>query len=412
MFHPPRTSTKKIKFALLGICLQLCPVGYSQDFTTSVGNWNPLGLGELVPMGEAPSFGTGPGLKGGFAYGLGMQTIYDSNLFLQKDDPEDEVSTVLLPWASYTTDPEGGAKFSVDANYHPALRAYLNNPDLNGVDQSADITLSYVGSKLGVTAYSRYSELSGTDRLTGQFVTGALLNNGIQGTYQIAPRTSVSAHWAAAVSDYGSSSLEGAEIYTVEVGGYWAATERFNLGPGVRYTLSESANTGSRDAWAVFMQARYQVGERIQVSGTLGFEYANSSRDAEESTLGLTGNLAASYAINELWAWRSVIQYVTVPSPTYTNYVVNNVLISTGVSRILLRATVDTGLDVNFSSYQGVGPVGTDLEDENNIGVYVAYRRKLFSERLDFESKIRYAVNKGQVDWEQLQVFAGLEIKF
>ncbi|MEO5917547.1 MAG: hypothetical protein ABIS50_25180 [Luteolibacter sp.] len=412
MFSTPRISTSKVTIALLGAWLPLsCPVN-GQDFTTQVGSPDSLSLVNLVPLGEGLNFGSGPGLKGGFAYGLGVQTVYDSNLFLSEDDPESEVSTNLSPWLSYTTDPEGGAKFTIAANYHPVARAYINNPDLNSFDQSGDISMTIIGAKTVITAYTRLSEISGTDRLSGQFVNGSLLSTGVAAAYQIAPRTSLSTSWTAAMSDYGTSSLDGAEIYTGQFGGYWSATERFSFGPAIRYTTTKSDNTGTRDAWALYMQAQYKVGERIYVTGALGVEYAKSSRDDESSTVGMTGNFNATYAISELWAWRSTIQYITIPSPTDTNYVVNNLLISNGVDRNLLRATVGAGVDLNFSNYEGVGTVGTQLGNESNVSTYLSYRRKLFSERLDFQSKIRYSVNDGQVDWNQFQIFAGLDVQF
>ena len=414
MTDTPRKSTRRAMIALFGICAPLSSTVVAQDFTTQIGTPDSLSLINLVPLGGDLSFGSGagPGLKGGFAYGLGLQSVYDSNLFLSEDDPESEVSTALSPWLGYTTDPEGGANVAIMVNYHPVVRTYINNPDLNSVDQSGEVSVTVKGAKTTITAYTRLSEISGTDRLTGQFVNGALFSSGLAASYQIAPRTSLSGSLTAAVSDYGSSSLVGASIYTLQFGGYWAATERFSYGPAVRYIYSESDNTGSQDAWALYMQAQYKAGERVQIVGALGLDYMKSSRDQENSTIGLTGNLSAYYAINELWSWRNAIQYVTVPSPTDTNYVVNNLLISSGLDRQLLRGTVSGGLDWNFSNYEGVGTVSTKLSDENNLSAYLSYRRKFLLDRLNFESKLRYAVNDGQVDWNQFQVFAGLDVQF
>lgn len=412
MLHTHGNASRNAKIALFAIPFQLWSAAISQDFTTQVGNSNPLNLGNLVAVGDPLDFGSGPGFKGGVAYGLGMETVYDSNLFLQEDDPEDEVSLNLSPWISYSTDPEGGAKASFALNYYPVANFYLNNSDLNAFDQSGDVKLKFLGAKTSLELYARLNEVTGTDRLTGEFVTGSLFNTGIQGSYQLAPRTSISGGFSSSVSEYGDSSLVGATIYTAELGGFWAATERFRFGPGLRYTFTESSNTGTRDAWALFMQAQYLAGQRIQIVGSLGFEYADSSREADNSTLRMTGNLSAYYAINELWSWRNLIQYVTVPSPTDTNYVVNNLLISTGLERLLLRANVGVGLDYNLSTYEGVGPVGTDLGNENNLNSYLAYRRKFFLERLNFESKLRYSVNEGQVDWDQVQIYAGVDVQF
>lgn len=384
----------------------------AQNITTQVGGRDPAGLIGSLPVPEGLDFGLTEGVKGGFVYGVALDSIYDSNLFLTEDNEKSEFSTNIAPRFSYMTDPEGGARVTLTANYLPVFRTYWHNSDLNEVDQSGDIAIRVEGAKTVLSAYMNYNELSGTDRLTGQFINGSLFTAGVQGAYQLAPRTSLFASWKAAMSDYGTSALAGSDIYTTEVGSYWAATERFSFGPSVRYTLAESDNTGSRDAWALLMQAKYKVGERINLMGSLGLEYAKSSRDDEDSTAGLTGDLRATYALSERWMWSNVIEYVTVPSPSETNYVINNLMIATELNRQLLRATVGFGIDANMSDYETVGTVALPLDSEDNLGVYVTYRRKFFLERVDFDSKIRYSVNDGQQDWSQLQISAGLEVRF
>lgn len=383
----------------------------AQNITTQVGGRDPAGLIGSLPVPEGLEFGLTEGMKGGFVYGLALDSVYDSNLFLTEDNEKSEFSTNIAPRFSYMTDPEGGAKVTLTANYLPVFRTYWHNSDLNELDQSGDIAIRVEGAKTVLSAYLNYSELSGTDRLTGQFVNGALFTSGVQGAYQLAPRTSLFGSWKAAMSDYGTSSLAGSDIYTTEFGGYWAATERFSFGPSIRYSLAESDNTGSRDAWALLVQAKYKAGERIQLMGSLGVERATTSRD-DEDTVGLTGDLRATYALSEKWVWGNSIQYVTVPSPSEANYVINNLSVATELNRQLLRATVGVGLDLNISDYEGVGTVTTPLETEDNLGVYISYRRKFFLERVDFDSRVRYTVNDGQEDWSQLQISAGLEVRF
>ncbi|RYD48513.1 MAG: hypothetical protein EOP85_03380 [Verrucomicrobiaceae bacterium] len=384
----------------------------AQNITTQVGGRDLAGLIGVLPVPADLGFDLTEGIKGGFVYGLALDSVYDSNLFLTEDNTKSEFSTNIAPRISYFSDPEGGAKFTLTANYLPVYRTYWHNSDLNELDQSGEVAIRVEGAKTVLSAYVNYNELSGTDRLTGQFVNGSLFTSGLQAAYQLAPRTSLFASTKVAMSDYGTASLEGSEIYTTEIGAYWAATERFSFGPSLRYNLAESDNTGSRDAWALLVQAKYKVGERINLMGSLGLEYASSSRDDEDSTVGLTGDLQATYALSSKWVWANSIEYVTVPSPNEANYVINNLLIATELNRQLLRGTVGFGLDFNQSDYESVGTTALPLDSEDNIGVYVAYRRKFFLDRVDFDTKIRYAENDGNVDWEQLQISAGLEVRF
>lgn len=414
MFRPPsRTTKSKTAIVIAGMsCIQMWCSAAVESLTLRVADVDPLGLANVVLGGDALDLGMENGIKGDFSYGLGVSSVYDSNFFLSEDDPESEFSANFSPWINYRSDPEGGARVSFTANYSPVMRAYMQNPDLKGTDQNGNVSMTVSGTKTVVSLYMAYNEVSGTDRLTGGFVNGSLLTTGIQGSYQIAPRTSLFASWTAATSEYGSDSIVGSDIYTAQIGGFWSATERFSFGPAIRYSVTESDNTGTRDAWALYMQARYRVGERIQIIGSLGLEHAKNSNDSENSTVGLTGGLTANYAINERWGWTNGIQYVTVPSPTESSYMINNLSISTALSRQLLRATVGMGLDLNISDYEEVGSVGTDLGTEHNLGAFISYQRELFSERLAFESKFRYAVNDGAVDWSQFQLSAGLIIQF
>jgi hypothetical protein len=414
MSPSPRTIEKWARIACLVPLTHFGSVVYGQNFSMQVANPDSLGLRSIIPGGESLGTGLGltDGIKGAFDYGIAANTVYNSNLFITDKNEKSELSAVVAPYINYRSDPEGGAKFTLKANYSPVMRAYLHNSDLNGVDQSGNVVLRYDGSKTMIRAFGLYSQSTGADRLTGDFVTGTLFNGGVQGSYQVAPRTSLMGMWSTAMSSYDSSSSVGSDIYTTEIGAYWAATERFSFGPAIRYLVTESDNISTRDAWSLSMQAQYLVGERIRIMGSLGLEYAANSGGDEKSTLGLTGFLTARYAISERWSWMNEIRYATIPSPAETGYIVNNLLISSALSRNFLRATVEFGVDYNLSDYQSVDSVTTSLANENNLNAYLSYQRNLFSDRVWFNSKVSYAVNDGQTDWNQFQIMTGLTVTF
>ena len=412
MLRPPSQSITRTAFAIIGMSIPMAAEGLAQNFTTRVADLVPLGLGGISPLVDGMDFGFTEGLKGGFSYGIAAETVYDSNFFLEEDDTNNELTANLTPRLTYVTDPEGGARVAVVANYLPTFRAYVNNSDLNGVDHTGDISARVAGAKTEIVGYFRYNEVSATDRLTGQFINGSLINSGLDVSYQVAPRTSLYGSLTASSSDYGTSAFAGSDIYTARFGGKWSATDRFRFGPSIQYTQTESDNTGSRDAWALLMEAEYRVGERIQIIGSAGLEHATVSRSSEDDTLGFTGGLTANYALTERWMWTSAIRYVTVPSPAELNYVINNLTVSTGLDRQLLRANVGFGLELNISDYEGVGPVGVPIPTEDNFSAFMSYRRTLFTERLIFESRLRYSVNDGQEDWEQVQLSAALQLQF
>ena len=405
-------ATLAVMLAVQGLCLPMGSRANAQVLPAQLPDSAPLGLRGISLPGATTQFGPAEGLKGVFAYGFGVQSSYYTNFFLDESNPESELAINVVPWITYSSDPEGGAPFSFTATYQPNIKTYVNNPDFDGVDNSGSINMRIEGSKTLITAYTNYNTVSGTDRFSGTFVTASLLGSGIRCTYQVAPRTSIFTNWTFAKTDYGSEQLVGSEIYNTEIGGFWSATERFSLGPAISYSREESTNTGTRDAWALSMQAQYLMATKFQFRGSLGFQYSTNSRDSGSATLGLTGDLAAVYAINENLHWTNSVHYQTVPSSSDVNYVINNLAVTTSLTRQLLRASVSLGLEINISDYAEVGTVGTQLNQENNLSTVLSYRRKLFLDRVDFDSSIRYTMNDGNRNWNQLQIAAGITIPF
>jgi hypothetical protein len=54
----------------------------------------------------------------------------------------------------------------------------------------------------------------------------------------------------------------------------------------------------------------------------------------------------------------------------------------------------------------------TTPDNQENLSFFLGYGRNLFSERLSFNSQIRYSVNSGQTDWSQFVLSLGLNYTF
>lgn len=407
MFTPLMNSTKKLSafvaIASAGLASDLA----AQDFALRLADGDRALVEPFLPAGEAAG-----NLKGGFYFGLDASTTYDSNFYLDADYTESEFYGSIAPWVVYRTDPEGGARYSFEARYSPQFLAYWNNSDLNGVDHSGSFAFKFQGSRTALTLFADYSEVSSANRISGSFVQGSILNYGIKGSYQLAPRTSLQAAWTASSSDYDSGGRAGADVYTSQISGLWDATERIRIGPAIRHTLTESDTTGERDAIAALVKVRYQWGERIFLDASGGVEFAKNSRLGGGRDAGFTGGLEAQYVMNERWTWKSSIHYATVPSPVNLNYLVEDLSFFTSVVRNFDRSSLEAGLGISFSQYEAVGLVTTPREDDQFIHAYLAYRRKLFSERVGWESILRYSTNDGQKDWSQWQFTTGLSVEF
>jgi hypothetical protein len=415
MLRPPRTSTNKALIVSASL-VHFWSVAAAQNITLQLTNVDPLGVADFIPgegtIDVGQTLGMENGIKGDLSYGLNVNSTYDSNFSMSADDPDSELYTYLTPSFNYRSDPEGGARFSLTGNYAPSMRFYLQNSGLNDLDHNGELTFTALGSKTTLSAYLRYEELAGGDRLAEEFVQGSIINVGVDGSYQIASRTSLVASASAAISDYQSSDLVGAEVYRGQVGGLWDATGRLSLGPSLRYTLTQSDNTGDQDAWALLLNGRYRAGEKIQLFSSIGVEHTKSSRDGFDPSLGFTGSFVGAYAITPRLAWSNSIIYGTVPSASVSNFLVRNLALTTSLNRTLTWGWLEAGVAVNFSDYEETGEVTSNPEMERNFSPYIGYQRMLFSERVAFQTQLRYTINRGEVDWSQLQLSAGLQVQF
>ncbi len=414
MLQFPSPPLRKPWTAAAATMVLLCAESSAQNFSMQVADPDPLGIGAFVPdVMQDADLGLTDGMKGDFSYSIRTEGEYNSNFFLTDGNEEDEFSIEVTPSIRYTSDPEGGAPVTFKGYYNPTFRAFLDNSDLNDIDHNANATLTILGSRTMVSLFGRYSEVSGSDRLTGDFVDGTVFTGGIRAARQIAPRTTLTASWTGSISDYDSSTNVGAEIYTTSFGGLWQATERIQLGSTLRYTIRESDNIDSADSWALLMEARYKLGERIWLSASLGPEFSNDSgTDGDDGSIRLTGDITARYLINDRLTWRTTLRSASVPAPNETNYLVNDVRLTTALQRQFTRGWLSTGLEFNFSDYEDVGTVTVNREDEQNLSWFTSYRRPLFSERVGLEATLRYSVNDGQVDWDQWLVTMGVNVLF
>lgn len=408
MFAPPRYTSRNAVIHAAWVFAHAVCISSAQNFTARTASLDPFGVNGPLPFGGALEGFTSGAVKGGFSAGLGLQSAYDSNFFLTEDNPESEMLLSLSPSFYYTSDPEGGARAMISASYQPVANAYLRNSDLNGIDQSGSISMILSGSRTIISAYAAYTQESGADRLASGFFTGSALGVGLRGSYQLAPRTSVFGSWSTSSTDYSDGSAEGFDGYSANVGGFWSATELFSIGPSISYSTTDSELTGARDSWGLAVQASYKAAERIQLAASLGTQYSENSRESENGGFNLTGSLSASYQINELWSWSASIQSGVVPSPTQTNFVINNWSFSSSLSRQLVIGSAALGLSLDSSNFESVGPTTDSQDSETFVSTFLSYQRPLFNDRVTFSTLIRYALNNGANEWSQIQLSVGL----
>ncbi len=348
-------------------------------------------------------------IKGGMNLALQVGATYDSNFFLDETNGESETSFYASPLIEYISDPDGGAKSSFAVSYRPSFIAYNENSEYNDVDHVGEVRWTIRGSRTELTLYSRYDELSGTDRLSGEFVNGSLFTGGMRLERRLASRTIGYLGASSAISNYSQSDLQGAQVDSVFLGGLWEATSRTAYGSTVRYSHITGDGVPDTDAWALLLEARHMVSDRINLSASVGPEYA---QDGDADRLGVTGFLRATYNFAERWSWINSIRHALVPTSTSSNQLVDDLVVSTTLQRSLERGSIGGGLEYRYSEFVNIGRDADLRNDEQNAAFVLSWSRPLFTDRLALDTSARYAFNSGRSDWEQFLFALALRSSF
>lgn len=348
----------------------------------------------------------------GFLFGIGTNAIYDSNLFLQDDDGESDLQFTASPWILYSNAPPGGARFILNARYAPFVRVFLENSDLNTIDHSGNLSLSYEGDKTTFEAGGSASRLSSSDRYTGTFVEASNYGVFLGGTYQISQKTALAADWSARTTDYESGRFASYDAYALSLTGFWQATPLLRIGPTIRHTQTDSSNIGEREAIAFLLSLGYSLTGKVSLTAAGGIEFEDYERGTGDTEVQFTGQLAANYVLDALWSFGASIRYQTIPSPSFQNYSIDDLGFSVRVSRSLKNGSLSAGASTSFSYYEAVGPAANLRDDEENFSLFLTHRMNLFEERVSLDSAVRFSKNSGLRDWDRFQLSTGFSYVF
>jgi hypothetical protein len=349
-------------------------------------------------------------LKGAVSTSLAASAAYDSNINLSSTAREDDVTLSVTPAIAYTTDPEGGAQFVIDAYYAPSYQTYLDRSELGRLNHSGGIAFATSGARTSVSAFLSLAQASGADRISDGYAEATIITTGVGATYELAPRTSIWARVTTGTTDY-ATAQEGSERYALQLGARWAASELLRIGPSLRYSRVEADTTGVRTALGALFNVSYAASERIDLSAALGAESVDNSRQAGDQ-LKLTGDLRLSYALDERWSTRAAVRYANIPSPESVNYLVNDLTFQASITRTLDYGSLSSGIAYSIEEFQQVGPVATSQRSDDFLTAFLSYQRPILAERAGFFSSLAYSRSEGQRSWQRWLLSVGLSVSF
>lgn len=429
----------------------------------AIGGWAGSGggfasgvvLSELLPLGfQAPLE------RQGFRFGASIQSSYDSNIFVDESNEEDDFVMTFSPTAQYRSAP-AGVPGLVTATYTPYLRFYLENDDLNTIDHSADARISFTGTRGAFELGANYGHFTRSDRFVGGLVESDTISAHVAASYQVGSRTTIDAsgriHYSEE-SDQGRTTAVGRgndnRTAQLQLSAYWQATSKTRFGPSVRYTEGSSGSTGDRQALAFLVVADHTRSQRLSFDTSLGLEQVESDFGRSDGKWDLTGsfganyrpndrlavgvdlryqaipdgnsqvqrsgggsqnlvgNLSLTYTPNPQWQFQTAAQLDTFPSSDQTGSSIGDQTYSASVRRLLPEGAISLQGSLGFSQYDTVRGGGATPGDEEFRSLAVRYDRPVMSGRGNLNASLQWSQSSGNRDWDRLQAALGLDIQF
>ncbi len=221
---------------------------------------------------------------------LNLAETLDSNVFLDKDNEEDDFSTVLEYGLGVTHATE---KLSLAGRLWGLEERYNDLDALDHSDYGDTVQLGAVtpgGTE--IILRQEYSQLEDTDYTTGTVEDFAVQRLSVSFNRQITDKTAAGLGYAYKSRDYDSSSLLDWQQNLIDVDADYDITEKSALYLQVGLGLQDGdGNDGQGESYNALLGVKSRRSDKLRAQAALGVIGLNSD-DADFSELGFAGSLA------------------------------------------------------------------------------------------------------------------------
>jgi hypothetical protein len=295
---------------------------------------------------------------------LGLQSLYDSNIFLQsRNESADWVNRVTPLIAAFVGDPAETDWYG-EARYTPAWTTYATNADINRFDQGGALEGAWQQPLLALRGVLSYQENTANDRFTSDLFTTTSTRAYTAANYILGPSTFLEGSMEWVRTDRGES-LQGSrtnfndqDSFDARVAALWQISPSTRLGPAVRYQRITSSINTDRDMLHGLLAISYNPESIFSLRGDLGAQWV--SLDSGTSNWAPSATLSGLWDVDALWKVGMSIYSQSLASPTGTDSSQQSTGISGTVSWIpdeLLLVTAGLGYEASkFEVYSGTNP--------------------------------------------------------
>ncbi|MBK1832306.1 outer membrane beta-barrel protein [Verrucomicrobiaceae bacterium R5-34] len=194
----------------------------------------------------------------------------DDNMFLTPDDEDSDVIITITPTLQLANDED--AKNTWSFAYAPSIISYLDNSNLNSVNNSFALELGTRLPKTEIDFSADYSEISGSDRFVSGQIDKTTYGAKLDLTHELTGKTRLDATLGYAKTDYETASLFDTTAYDLLLTWQYQYSGKISLGPYVSYGETEVDTQPDHQAIGVGIKFDYEMTGKTAMIGKLGYE--------------------------------------------------------------------------------------------------------------------------------------------
>lgn len=348
------------------------------------------------------------GLQGGFSTSM----MYDSNVN-QSPDTEDfpargsMVATFSpsLQWSIANS--AWTASLALNGGYD----FNFGNQEYNGLNYSAAGSVGYDGGRWNIGGRFQESYNDGQNRYFAAKVSQFSHGFGLNGSFSLSPKTSLTSGWNSSWSDPGDG-FGGSENHSLGVSAMWRYSPLLRVGPGIRWTRASGETQPGRDSVGPSLSLIYQLSRKVSLQGSLNMQYASYEQGGSDQFL--AGGLTASYAFNRLWSFNLSLNRDAQADGSLNGGFRETTALRFGMSRKVRRARLALGLGYEHSGYtnssQAEARPATDYTTADiSLGMPVWGDRASASVFLRYKDSVSTELSR---DWSGMQAGCSLNFRF
>ena len=196
---------------------------------------------------------------------------YDSNIFLQESNEEDDFIFTVTPTFSIISGREGTAQNTYSLSYAPSLLFYADNSDQNRVDHRATFRFTKQLPKSKIALDLDFSDTEGSSRYASGAVARTRLHGALHYNYLMSGKTRLDLVASTDLNNFKTSGFNDQYNYGLRASVMYQLTGKTAIGPSFSYTHTDVTDGVNQDAYDFGMKVDYLASGKTTLTGTMGY---------------------------------------------------------------------------------------------------------------------------------------------